>query len=123
MQSITLKKLKKRHDFLRVAKEGKKVVKPAFILVAAQNLFSEENSISRIGYTATKKIGNAVIRNKSKRRLRAIVKERLEKQLYPNTDYNLIARYSTHNYDYNKLIVDFDDAIKEIHTLLTKKAK
>jgi len=120
MQRTTLKKLKKRQDFLRVAKIGKKVVKPAFILVAARNFLSEENQTSRIGYTATKKIGNAVIRNRSKRRLRAIVRERLVSQAHPNIDYNLIARFSTQDYDYDKLIADFDDAIVEIHKQLDK---
>jgi len=115
MQRTTLKKLKKRQDFLRVAKEGKKVVKAAFILVAAQNLFSEEKQNPRIGYTATKKIGNAVIRNKSKRRLRAVVQKRLDTFIYQNIDYNLIARFNTQNYDWDKLVADFDDAINQIH--------
>lgn len=59
--------LKKRSDFLRLRKLDNKIVCKNFVV---QYEFSPD-SIVRVGYTATKKIGNAVKRNFAKRRLRA----------------------------------------------------
>lgn len=103
---------KKRKDFLRVAK-GSFVATHNVILQAAFSL-SDANEIN-VGYTATKRIGNAVIRNKSKRRLRAIVRECLLEYALPSVDYVFIARLSTHNCKFNELKKDIIYALKRIN--------
>lgn len=103
---------KKRKDFLRVAKEHH-VATRNMVLQAAFSLFNDENI--RVGYTATKKIGNAVVRARSKRRLRAVVREVLAHYAYPNVDYIFIARGSTSNCNYDELKQDTIYAIKRIN--------
>lgn len=58
---------KLRADFLRMASRGRKIVRPGFVM---QILRSETPAPLRVGYTATKKIGNAVARNRARRRLK-----------------------------------------------------
>lgn len=79
--------LKKRADFLRLNR-GHKYIAPYFIL---RYLPGEPGAACRMGYTVTTKCGNAVVRNRIKRRLRALVRE-LSAQCLPGTDYVLIAR-------------------------------
>lgn len=103
---------KKRKDFLRVAK-GAYIATHNMVLQAAPSL-SETNDIM-VGYTATKKIGNAVIRNKSKRRLRAVVAAVLQKYALPRTDYVFIARNTTADCNFQELLRDTVYAIKKIN--------
>ncbi len=85
--SVTLTTLKKRADFLRLNR-GHKYIAPYFILRYAATAGEGE---CRVGYTVTTKCGNAVTRNRIKRRLRALVRE-LKETATPGTDYVLIAR-------------------------------
>jgi len=103
---------KKRKDFLRVA-AGFHVATHNMVLQAAPSL-SESDDIW-VGYTATKKIGNAVCRNRSKRRLRAVVREVLSLYALPHTDYIFIARNSTADCDFSELVKDTVYAIKKIN--------
>lgn len=90
--------LKKRKDFLRAAKDITMVSKNV-MLQAARPLstdISEENCRkARIGFTATKRLGKAHIRNRTKRRLRAVVREIYSKYALDNVDYVLIGRFDT----------------------------
>lgn len=91
--------LKKRSDFTRITARCRKHVTPAFILQIADNP-SPQEGIIRIGYTASRKVGGAVQRNRAKRRLRE-----LARQIFPELadyaqDYVLIARYSATSRDY-----------------------
>ena len=103
---------KKRRDFLRVAK-GFYVATHNMVLQATHSLSKEEDFF--VGYTATKKIGNAVIRNLSKRRLRAIARETLPQYGLNNIDYVFIAKKTTHSCDYKELTNDVIYAIKKIN--------
>ncbi len=103
---------KKRKDFLRVAK-GAYIATHNMVLQAAPSLSETDNIM--VGYTATKKIGNAVIRNKSKRRLRAVVANVLTRYALPHTDYIFIARVSTAECDFQELQRDTIYAIKKIN--------
>lgn len=93
--------LKKRKDFVRVASQGIKAVSSGLILQAAQNLSKEKTS--RIGYTATKKIGKAHLRNRSKRRLRAAAREIFPIHALPGIDYVLISRFNTASCNFAEL--------------------
>ena len=103
---------KKRKDFLRVASQFY-VATHNMVLQAAHSL-SETNDIW-VGYTATKKIGNAVCRNRCRRRLRAIVREVLMDYYCPHVDYIFIARQSTATCDFAELKKDTIYALKKIN--------
>ena len=66
----------------------------------------------RIGFTATKKIGNAVVRNRSKRRLRALVFEVLPRYALKGHDYNFIARAPTSEMPFGQLKKEMADALR-----------
>lgn len=111
--------LKKRKDFVRVASKGHKMVTSGLILQAAQTLCGDENS-SRLGFTATKKLGKAHIRNRVKRRLRAAAREIFPQQGRPQTDYVLIGRYNTVDCDFAELKKNMSWALKKINALFEK---
>ena len=104
--------LKKRKDFLRVAAQFC-IVTHNMVLQAAHSL-SETDAVW-VGYTTTRKIGNAVRRNKCRRRLRAIVHEILTELAFPHVDYVFIARKSTADCDFAELKKDTIYAIKKIN--------
>ena len=108
---------KKRKDFLRVAKEFH-VGTHNMVLQAARSLSDDENIW--VGYTATKKIGNAVKRARSKRRLRAIAREVLPIFALDNVDYVFIARNSTSDCNYVELRNDTIYALKKINRNFTQ---
>lgn len=81
--------LQKRSDFLRLNR-GKKYVAACFILRAMMQ--ADASLGCRIGYTVTTKCGNAVVRNRIKRRLRALTRELLAHHGAPGMDYVVIAR-------------------------------
>ena len=81
--------IKKRFEFVRFHKFSKKIHTPNFII---QKLKSNENAkLPYFGFTITKKIGSAIIRNKIKRRLKSIIRELLKyKCKYFNLSFNYI---------------------------------
>ena len=110
-------KLKKRREFIRVAQKGERVVTTSLIMQAARSL-SKEQIEPKFGYTTTKKLGHAVIRNKARRRLRAVVRETYKNYASKNTEYVLIGRYSTAECDFLNLLKDLKYAFKKSHKLL-----
>ena len=110
-------RLKKRSEFINVTANGKKWVTRDFILVA--NAKREKSKpdleyLPRVGFTATKKIGNSVVRNKAKRILRAISQEVLTSSNTPAWDYVIIARKTLTTSNYEDLKKDFRWAIKKL---------
>ncbi|MEO5586239.1 MAG: ribonuclease P protein component [Novosphingobium sp.] len=90
--------LTRRADFL-AANRGLRVARSGFVLLARPN----EGAGLRFGITVTKKIGNAVIRNRMKRRFRALVRELLPQQGLPDHDHVLIGREGGIERDFAKL--------------------
>lgn len=112
--------LKKRKDFVRVARQGSKMVSPSLILQAALSLSApSENAF--LGFTATKKIGKAHLRNRTKRRLRAAAREIFSTSALPAVDYVLIGRYNTASVDFSKLKEEMFTALKRINKILRKE--
>ena len=68
----------------------------------------------RVGFTASRKVGNAVIRNRAKRRLRAAAAEVLAARGRADTDYVLIARADTAGRPYAALIADLEAALRRV---------
>jgi ribonuclease P protein component len=77
----------RRADFL-AANRGLRVARAGFVLLTRRN----EGQGLRLGITVTKKIGNAVVRNRMKRRFRALARELLAVHGLPDTDHVLIGR-------------------------------
>lgn len=86
--TIPLTTLKNRADFLRL-RRGRKFTSPYFILRYAQH--TEAGQGARVGYTVTTKCGNAVVRNRIKRRLRALTRELFPEAARAGYDYIFIA--------------------------------
>ena len=81
--------IQKRADFL-AANRGRKVHKPAFVLQARNR--QDHCADIRIGFTCSRKVGNAVARNRAKRRLQAAARTVLPSRALPGWDYVLIGR-------------------------------
>jgi len=112
--------LRKRMNFLRVSKEGFRISRPSFILLVCkwdEKAASElPANACRVGYTTSKKVGNAVQRNRCRRRLRAVVREVMPKSARPGYDYVLIAKTYT-------LTVEYAAMLRELQTALADNAK
>ena len=114
--------LKKRKDFVRVANKGLRVVTSTVILQAAQNLSPEQQNVF-VGYTTTKKIGKAHSRNRTRRRMRAAVRELFPDRARPGVDYVLIGRYNTADCPFDKLKGDLCYGLKKLHKQLYPEEK
>jgi ribonuclease P protein component len=88
-QAVGLNKLTERKDFL-AANAGKRAPMPGFVLLV--RVRDDGLPAMRLGITVTKKIGNAVVRNRMKRRFRALAREVLPEAGVPGADHVLIGR-------------------------------
>jgi len=117
--------LRQRRDFLFVQQKGVRQVMTHFILQAAVkpgSTASQSAFSHRTGVTASKKVGNAVARNRAKRRMRALF-SKLDCDHAPyGTDYVLVARHSLVQAAWTDLLADFSIAAKRIHKKLNKTA-
>jgi ribonuclease P protein component len=75
----------------------------------------------RVGFTASKKIGNAVIRNRARRRLRAAMHEILRPLARVGLDYVMIARYDTAKVEWQHLLGDVKKAVGYLHRQMDKQ--
>ena len=85
---------------------------PGFVLLAHDR--GDGAPGMRIGYTVTKKIGNAVIRNRMKRRLRALARELLPQAGLPGCDHVLIGRAGGVDRDFAQLRADLLKALAKV---------
>jgi ribonuclease P protein component len=108
-----LDRLKKRADFLRVAALRRKWAAPGLILQAAPGTGSQADSV-RVGFTVSKKVGNAVARNRAKRRLRAAVDAIFPGDAASGLDYVVIGRRETIDRPYSLLLQDLRTALKRV---------
>lgn len=110
-----MERLKHRRDFLRAA-AGRKRVMPGFVLQArARSDTHDINAGPRVGYTASRRVGGAVQRNRARRRLREAVRLVLSARARPNMDYVLIARQGTLSRSWDDLVGDLASAADAIH--------
>ncbi|TVQ37348.1 MAG: ribonuclease P protein component [Geminicoccaceae bacterium] len=101
-----LRRLVERASFLRAAK-GSKIVKPGFVL---QVVASEGDDIG-VGFTASKRVGNAVARNRARRRLREVARTVLPDHGLAGHDHVLVARPATVAYPFAALTADLTEAL------------
>ena len=111
-------RLKRRPDFLRVAGGRRKWVAPGLILQALRQDDSKPSTggiaSARVGFTASAKVGNAVVRNRARRRLRAAAASVLPHHAESAHDYVLIARAGTLKRRFADLVADLEAGLKRL---------
>ena len=101
-------RLKRRAEFLRVASKGRKVPVHGLVL---QALPREDADAVRIGFTVTKKVGNAVVRNRTRRRLKEAARLLLRDNPALGADLVLIGRDNTRGRKFSVLMDDLARAL------------
>lgn len=71
--------------------------------------------MARIGYTVSRKVGNAVNRNRAKRRLRAVAGQVMTKHARTGTDFVIIGRAATLSRPFEKLVADLQTALRKLN--------
>lgn len=102
-----------RADFLKAA-QGRRQGTSSFLLQARDR--RDDTDVVRVGFTASKKVGNAVARNRAKRRMRALAREILALDGVAGWDYVIVARPdATVSRDYADMANDLRFALKRVH--------
>lgn len=110
-EAVGLITLNKRSDFL-AANSGKRAAFGGLVLLVRKR--DDANPQIRVGYTVTKKIGNAVTRNRVKRRFRELAREILPDAGIAGADLVLIGRNSAVDRDFDKLRNDLNRALAKV---------
>lgn len=100
-----------RRDFL-AANSGKRAPMPGFVLLVRAR--DDGDATIRVGYTVTKKIGNAVVRNRMKRRFRALAREVLPECGIRGADHVLIGRAGGVERDFGQLRAELTKALAKV---------
>lgn len=107
-------RLTKRAEFLLVAGKGRKAPAPGLVL---QALPRGDDAPARLGFTVTKKVGNAVIRNRTRRRLREAARAVLAELPVRGVDLVLIGREATRQRQFALLKEDLRRALGKVGAL------
>lgn len=119
-----LPRLTRRAEYLRVASAGRKWAAPGLVLQVLRRE-TEPSALPggsgaplqlgpRLGFTASRKVGIAVCRNRARRRLRAAAAEIMANHAAPGHDYVLIARAATPRRPYAALVADLRTALRRL---------
>lgn len=105
-------RLQKRHEFLKVSSTNKKFVTTGFILQCGAR--TELTQKLRFGYTASRRVGGAVERNRVKRKLREITRLVLAPKIAKKGDYVLVGRKATIARPFHLLVKDAEKILLKI---------
>ncbi len=112
-----VERLKARRDFLRAGR-GRRQVMPGFILLGRERPGGAAGGqeAARVGFTCSKKLGNAVTRNRAKRRLRALAARVMPAAARPGWDYVLIGRPgATVALPFAEMAAQLETALRRLH--------
>jgi ribonuclease P protein component len=107
---IEVVRLRVRPQFIFV-RGGRAERRKSLVVQARKRAGETPGSHAGAGFTATKKIGNAVIRNRAKRRLREAARQLLPRLGQPGWDYVFIARQDTADIGWARLLDDMESAL------------
>lgn len=105
-----------RKDFVKATESG------FYFKTSAVVVQCDTNDVDcfRVGFTASKRVGNAVVRNRCKRRMRVAAEIALKEHAVAGLDYVMIARKTTANIDWNNLLESIQSAIIFLNRKVSK---
>jgi ribonuclease P protein component len=116
---LSITRLKKRTEFIRVRASRLRHVTQGLIMQMREHGLQEQNTHSasslRLGFTVSKKVGNAVVRNRVKRRLKSAADAILPTQALPHRDLVIIGRQHAFKQPFQELLHDFEKALKKLN--------
>jgi ribonuclease P protein component len=118
---LALSRITSRADFLAAARDIRKVVGSITLELTPTPAIKRKDDEARIGITASRKIGNAVARNRAKRRLRAAARQALPLLARAGHDYVLIARGGILTREFQALLGDVTAAMAAAHGKMDSK--
>lgn len=110
-------RLKRRSEFLRVAQSRRKWVAPGLVLQVwcrGADGSAEGDAAVRVGFTVSRKVGNAVARNRARRRLRAAADRVIADHAKAGHDFVLIGRAATLKRPFAALLDDLETAMRRL---------
>ena len=105
-------RLKRRAEFLRAASSGRKAAFPGLVLQALSRDGAAAGEPARCGFTVTKRVGNSVVRNRARRRLREAARIVLAATPLEGHDIVLIGRAGTLTRKFSHLLDDVERALR-----------
>ena len=87
---------------------------PGFVLQAAPAPSDVERPIVRVGFTVSRRVGNAVERNRVRRRLREIARQVVPSEAHPDLDYVLVGRQAALTRDFAELRQELVEALRRL---------
>ncbi len=102
-------RLKRRAEFLRAAAKGRKAAMPGVVVQALAH--GDPLAPARLGFTVTKRVGNSVVRNRVRRRLREAARLVLSRRPIEGFDLVLIGREGTIGRPFPALLEDVERAL------------
>ena len=106
-----MERLRQRADFLAAA-GGRKVAMPGFVLQARGR--DDNTGPIRVGFTVSRKVGNAVERNRVRRRLKNVVRLSATARLRAGHDYVVIGRRAALQLPFERMIEEFGTALQRL---------
>jgi len=107
--------LKKRSDFIAASKALRQSMRSMLVQARMRN---DDDATMRVGFTCSKKVGNAVIRNRAKRRLREVARAVVTRHGKAGFDYVFVGRNTvTEQADFDSLIQDATLALQKLHSI------
>ena len=104
-----------RHEQYARDRHRKRWATPGMVLQVAKTPDEiSDDGIIRVGFTASKKVGDAVTRNRARRRLREAVRQVMPAHATPGRDFVVIARANTVRRSYSDLITDLESALQKL---------